>query len=212
VAKGVDVGDVILKAAAKLFADRGYSGTSSREIAKLAGKTQSVVFHYFATKEAIMLALADTALNEPLERLEAICALDVDPAVKLYLAIFNQADFLCRRPVQYRAILNDAEGLRWKSAGFSNDIKKTEALVRNIMQTGHKAGLFEFDDIRLTIRSILWFVNSLLQWYDDEGEAPPRKIAMMYGRNVLKMICTDKVDLDNTEKAAEQALKEMGSG
>ncbi|MBX3112650.1 MAG: TetR/AcrR family transcriptional regulator [Fimbriimonadaceae bacterium] len=43
----------ILSAAARLFADRGFTGTSTADIAEAAGVTKSLVLYHYATKEAL---------------------------------------------------------------------------------------------------------------------------------------------------------------
>ena len=48
----------ILKVALALFAEHGYAATSTRRIAKAAGVTEGLVFHYFSTKEALLLEIA----------------------------------------------------------------------------------------------------------------------------------------------------------
>ena len=40
-------GDKILQAAGKLFARQGYYGTSTREIARLAGVSENTLFRHF---------------------------------------------------------------------------------------------------------------------------------------------------------------------
>lgn len=48
----------VLSAALALFCERGYAGTSTRRIAEAAGVAESLVFHYFPTKDALLIALA----------------------------------------------------------------------------------------------------------------------------------------------------------
>lgn len=48
----------MLAAALELFCEHGYAGTSTRRIAEKAGVTEGLVFHYFGTKDALLLELA----------------------------------------------------------------------------------------------------------------------------------------------------------
>ena len=48
----------MLSAANALFFEHGYAATSTRKIAEAAGVTEGLVFHYFATKEALLLEVA----------------------------------------------------------------------------------------------------------------------------------------------------------
>ena len=49
-------GDKILQAAGKLFARQGYHGTSTREIARLAGVSENTLFRHFENKEELFWA------------------------------------------------------------------------------------------------------------------------------------------------------------
>jgi AcrR family transcriptional regulator len=49
--------DEILDAAGELFTGQGYAGTSTRAIAEAVGLRQASLYHHFATKEDILIAL-----------------------------------------------------------------------------------------------------------------------------------------------------------
>ncbi|MBW2623918.1 MAG: TetR/AcrR family transcriptional regulator [Deltaproteobacteria bacterium] len=51
----------LLEAAAALFAGKGYSGTSVREIVTAAGVTKPVLYYYFENKEGIFRAILEFA-------------------------------------------------------------------------------------------------------------------------------------------------------
>lgn len=53
----------ILLAAAALFADKGYAGTSVREIVEAAGVTKPTLYYYFKNKEDLYIHLMDLAVE-----------------------------------------------------------------------------------------------------------------------------------------------------
>ena len=55
-AKGANTRATILEAALSLFRERGFDETTMREIAARAGLSLGAAYHYFASKEAIVLA------------------------------------------------------------------------------------------------------------------------------------------------------------
>jgi AcrR family transcriptional regulator len=59
-----DTRQKILAAALKLFADRGYAGTSVQEIVDTACVTKPTLYYYFSNKAALYQALLDTAYDE----------------------------------------------------------------------------------------------------------------------------------------------------
>ena len=55
----------ILDAATALFAERGYETASMRDLASAIGVSPPAIYHYFASKEALMDALIDDSLRGP---------------------------------------------------------------------------------------------------------------------------------------------------
>ena len=49
----------IMEAATQLFAKEGFHGTSTRKIASAAGVSEGTLFHYFSTKNILLLAILD---------------------------------------------------------------------------------------------------------------------------------------------------------
>ena len=54
----------ILRAARRLFADKGYEATTTRDIAAAAGIAAGTLFNYFPTKEAVVACLAADAIGD----------------------------------------------------------------------------------------------------------------------------------------------------
>jgi AcrR family transcriptional regulator len=52
----------ILSASLELFVEKGYAGTTVRDISAATGTSNGLLFHYFATKEKILAELADHAM------------------------------------------------------------------------------------------------------------------------------------------------------
>jgi len=59
--------DRILSAAVKLFAERGLSLTSAKEIASLAGVSVGLMYHYYKSKEEVFGELVKISLTEAIE-------------------------------------------------------------------------------------------------------------------------------------------------
>jgi TetR/AcrR family transcriptional regulator len=55
---------MLLQAGITLFADKGYEGTSVREIVSMAGVTKPVLYYYFKSKEGLLRAILDWAAEE----------------------------------------------------------------------------------------------------------------------------------------------------
>ena len=95
----------ILAGARQCFVRKGRRGTSMQEIAKAAGVAQSLIHHYFRTKEELWLAVADEELRrytEPqrrmLEQVAAPSPTSVEASFRTYFA------FLRDNPVTWRLL------------------------------------------------------------------------------------------------------------
>ncbi|OBG29670.1 TetR/AcrR family transcriptional regulator [Mycobacterium sp. 852002-51057_SCH5723018] len=66
-AKGRQTRQAIEQAARKLFAERGFHGTTLADITSAAGKSPAVFYRYFADKEDLLAALAESFLHEVVE-------------------------------------------------------------------------------------------------------------------------------------------------
>lgn len=63
--------DAIVAAAARLYARRGFDGTSIADLAKTGGFSKSLVYHYFPSKEDILDAVMEEHLDALVEEAEA---------------------------------------------------------------------------------------------------------------------------------------------
>jgi len=91
----------ILLAAARLFADRGYAGTSVREIVAMAGVTKPTLYYYFKNKDDLCIKLMDLAmetyakvLKEPLQQPGTVRRRLASLFASLYAILRANTDFL----------------------------------------------------------------------------------------------------------------------
>ena len=70
--------DLILKVAAKLFADNSFAGVSINEIGIAAGISGPAIYRYFSTKEALLVSAFDHLYQRVSDGMTAILADDLD--------------------------------------------------------------------------------------------------------------------------------------
>ena len=73
----------ILEAAAQVFRKKGFHGASMEDIAKAVNLQKPSLYHHVASKQEILLALLERALELVLERISAISTQDIPPDTKL---------------------------------------------------------------------------------------------------------------------------------
>jgi TetR/AcrR family transcriptional regulator len=80
----------LLQSALDLFSEKGYEGTSIREIIEGAGVTRPVLYYYFENKEDLFRRVFETMFRQLIERIEAAAAGD-GPCVPRLKAILSDA-------------------------------------------------------------------------------------------------------------------------
>src|SRR5512147_2733900 len=73
----------ILEAAAQVFRQKGFHGTSMQDIASAVSLQKASLYHHVSSKQEILLALLDRALELLFARISAICAQNIPADQKL---------------------------------------------------------------------------------------------------------------------------------
>lgn len=101
--------DRLVEAAVEEFADRGFEGASTRNIAARAGVAQSALPYHFTTKEALWKAAADRLFGDFRERfaarIEGLEGVDAGQRARLLLADFVR--YVAGRPAMHRFMLQE---------------------------------------------------------------------------------------------------------
>jgi AcrR family transcriptional regulator len=137
-ADGQRTRQAILDAALDLFGERGFFGTTLRDVAGAVGVRESALYNYFSGKDALFQALIAADQDEKRERFSAALEEPADDArtVLERLARRSLEDFARPRQRQlFRILMSD--GLRLARAGrlnFADRIGSGRAQVRDAMQ------------------------------------------------------------------------------
>ncbi|MBN9210626.1 MAG: hypothetical protein BGO45_02610 [Microbacterium sp. 71-36] len=88
----------VLAAAAALFGTRGYASASTHAIAEAAGIRQATLYHHFARKQDILLALLLDTVQPSLDVAAQLLARDEDPAARLWALCVSDVTLLAEAP------------------------------------------------------------------------------------------------------------------
>jgi len=147
--------EVILREAAMLFAEKGYTATSTREIALAAGLRQSAIFHWFASKEIIFETLFGQGWDRSLEYFERIDKTDLPGAVKLCLCLTFDARLVVEADPHIKLVMIPPE---LRQPRFKKLLRKRLTLIRfleKFIKRGIKDGDFREVNPGPTARTLL---------------------------------------------------------
>jgi len=156
----------LLRVSARLFRQKGFDGTSIRDISSAAGMQSGSPFYHFKTKQDILVAVMEEGLTDGLRIFGEVMALAVAPEDKLVRmirtqlgAIFDDAhDFVPVLHYEWRSLtpanrrhivaLKDRYDALWQN------------LIDDLQRAGHMPG-----DAQLMRLLILGAVNWTGTWY-----------------------------------------------
>ncbi len=96
--------ELILLEASRLFAARGYRGTSTHDIAAAVGIRQPSLYKHFSSKQAIAEELLRRDLTAGIEALERLGSDHGGPAVALYRYLLWEVRYVRSTPFDLRAL------------------------------------------------------------------------------------------------------------
>ncbi len=102
---GAEAGAVarhIARAAARLFASRGYDATSVREIVEAAGVTKPTLYYHFRSKEGLAHALVNDPMSRLVAEMRARLDAESDPVAALAGLLQAKLDFCYEDPDRAR--------------------------------------------------------------------------------------------------------------
>jgi AcrR family transcriptional regulator len=165
-ADGQRTRQAILDAALELFADKGYFGTSLRDVATAVGVRESALYNYFKSKEALFDALILAHEQTRAERLASLASegpIADAPALMERIALGSIEHFLDpREQMLFRLLMSD--GIRLARTGRFNlherlgsGPERMQELMRRLIREGW---------LRKADPALLWmtFVGPLLLW------------------------------------------------
>jgi TetR/AcrR family transcriptional regulator len=103
----VDGATRITSAARRLFAHRGYAGTSMADIAAAAGVSKATVFHHFRTKRLLYESLVSDAVAGFREQMVPLLSAEDDPEASLCAFAAAHVERLARTRGKMRLILRE---------------------------------------------------------------------------------------------------------
>jgi AcrR family transcriptional regulator len=179
--------DAIVDAAASVFAERGYHGTSTQAIADVLGLRQASLYYYFPSKEAALALVCERGVDGFVEAAEAILAGAGTPLEKLTALIgahlapnASKRDYV-KVFINERRYLADAGRRR-----IGRKSRRIERCFEEVIRTGIADGSMRAGaDVRLTMLAVLGMLNSVINWRAADQEASVARVARELGQLVV---------------------------
>lgn len=169
----------VVEAAGRLFAAKGYHGTSMRDLGRELGMLGGSLYSHVDSKQELLVDVVQqgASLFEASASL-ALAASD-DPAERLRALIVGHIGVIVGNIDVARTFLNEARVLDdHYRARVLEARDRYESVFREVLAEGARRGVFRKDiDPALSSIMILSILNALERWYDPAGRVDPESLA-----------------------------------
>jgi AcrR family transcriptional regulator len=178
--------EAIDRAAVELFARLGYHATSMRALAAAAEIQPAAIYHWYASKEAILVGLQDDFMEKLTERVLAAMDRHTKPALRLAAAVREHVVFhgIHRR----EAFATDSEIRALSPKPRKALIAKRDAyqdIFIAEIEAGIADGSFRSSDPRVAAYAILLQCTGVALWFDPKGSLDLDRVADIHVELVL---------------------------
>lgn len=188
----------LLMAALECFAEQGFHGTSTREIAKRAHMSPAAMYVHFKSKEEMLFHIGVVMARAGLESLEKVAQEPGSFSERLHRMARSHAAFHARMSTAARVTNFEIQALQPKQRkvvlGY---YAGTEDIFRTCLREGKAAGEFSFADLSITTTAILSLILSVCRWYIPGGRLPPEDVGGIYATMILGMASAEPIRVNS---------------
>ncbi len=197
----------LLDSAELLFSQKGFDGTSVRDIAEAAGINTAMISYYFGSKEKLMEEIFERKSLNLLENVEKLLKDDhLDPFQKIYGLVDIYIENILQRKTFHRILL--CEQIINQNPSIIQMVERMKTRnsenVNELIRLGQKKGLFKKNiDIPMLTNTLVGTVSYMiinLEFYkkyhhmetlkDEEFERIVKKKLSVHLRTIYKAILT----------------------
>lgn len=170
--------DDILDAAAQIFREKGFHAASMQDIAEAVNLQKASLYHHVSSKQEILLALLDQALDLLTEHIEQVLARPLPPDEKLRAAMQAYLEAMLEHRDLAAVLLLEHRSLEPQyRARHIPRRDRFERLWRDLIQEGVDRGIFSCESPGTASRALLGVMNWTITWYRPDGSLTPASIA-----------------------------------
>ena len=184
--RGPATREAIHEAAIELFAQRGYHATSMRAIAAAAQVQPAAIYHWYPSKEAILVRLQDDFMERLTEKVVAAVGRHDRAALRLAAAVREHVAF--HGVHRLAAFVTDSEIRALTDAPRRALIAKRDdyqAIFSEMIRDGIRDGSLRASDAHVATYAILLQCTGVALWFDPQGPLKLEQVAELHVELVL---------------------------
>jgi AcrR family transcriptional regulator len=178
--------DGILRAAARVFRERGFADTGMRDIADASDLSAANLYHYFGGKDEILFYCQDRALDRMLAAISTARRLPLSAADRLRHVL----------AAHVRTLVDDVDGgaAHLETDSLPADLRsrivakrdRYERALRRLIDDGIASGALVAEDAALVARAMLGALNWTVTWFDPHGPKTAEVVGAALARFLVR--------------------------
>jgi AcrR family transcriptional regulator len=170
----------ILSIAGELFSERGYHGTSMRELGRALDMKGASLYSHVKSKEELLWEIINRTADRFLEHARSV-PVDISPEQQIATLSRGHLELIAQ-DLHYATVFFH----EWKylDSPLRNRIKakseEYEARFRRAIEQGTQLGAFHITDTYLAARFVLSALNWTYQWFKPEGDLTLERLTEHY--------------------------------
>jgi AcrR family transcriptional regulator len=180
----------LLDAAISAFAEKGFTSTTTRDIAAAAGMSPAALYVHHKSKEELLYLISKAGHDAILHLVQnAIGPADDDPAAALRRVVHDFAVSHARSQTSARIVNYELTSLSPEHLTEILGIRHTiEDQLCGLVERGVAVGVFDTPDPRMATVALLSLGIDIARWYHDGGRWSPEDIGEQYAAMALRIV------------------------
>jgi AcrR family transcriptional regulator len=157
--------------ATRLFAERGFAGTSLQDIADALGITRPALYYYVKSKDELLAKLVTEVTNGPLDELNELAAREeLDAIAKLRGLVSIIVTRRATQPARFRLLIRSEAQLPDElTAAYDDSRRAVLKTIVDVIEQGVRGGQLRPVNARVAALGVLGMCNWVSWWFHPDG-------------------------------------------
>jgi len=179
----------ILAHATNVFYEKGYEGSSMRDLSRSSGMSLAGLYYYFESKEKLLYLIQKHTFTTIVERLNERLDQVEDPAERIRVFILNHVEYFLANQKAMKVLSHEDDVLK---NGFGSEIagikREYYRICLELLDDFKRARGLQFSS-RIAVLSLFGMMNWIYTWYNPRADANAKELSRQMGDIFLQGIC-----------------------
>ncbi|MBM0127349.1 TetR/AcrR family transcriptional regulator [Pimelobacter simplex] len=182
----------LLEAAVTAFSEKGFHGTTTRDIASAAGMSPAAVYVHHRSKEELLFLISREGHQQALDVVREARAATPDPVAQVETVGRAFAAYHAHHHTVARILNYELAALSEQHRVVIDELRTgIDRELRDLVREGVTAGVFDTPDPALAATALASLSIDIARWYREDGEWTPEQIGDYYADLALRLVGAD---------------------